>query len=107
MAFRPFESEAGERGAEVAENWLRRHVEQKKLRYRRTSIAGFSIATSCPSGRIAVFVELRRSDITVLLDMIEDKHGARQADVVLTTLRSIASWVHSATIHTSHPSREG
>ena len=26
--------------------------------------------------------------------MIEDKRGARQADVVLTTLRSIASWVH-------------
>ena len=79
--------------AEVAENWLRRHVEQKKLRtgdeYRRV-LNRYIL----PKWKDRIFVELRRSDIAALLDMIEDKHGARQADVVLTTLRSIASWVH-------------
>jgi integrase len=79
--------------AEVAENWLQRHVDQKKLRtadeYRRV-INRYIL----PKWKDHIFVELRRSDIAALLDVIEDKHGARQADVVLTTLRSIASWVH-------------
>src|SRR5208282_1433631 len=41
------------------------------------------------------FVEIKRSDIAMLLDVIEDKHGPSMADTVLTTLRSIASWVQS------------
>ena len=86
--------------AEVAENWLRRHVEQKKLRtgdeYRRV-LNRYIL----PKWKDRIFVELRRSDIAALLDMIEDKHGARQADVVLTTLRSIASWVHKRDDYTS------
>jgi integrase len=79
--------------AEVAQNWLHRHVEKNKLRtgdeYRRV-IDCYIL----PKWRDRIFVELRRSDITALLDMIEDKHGPRQADVVLTTLRSIANWQH-------------
>jgi hypothetical protein len=78
---------------EVAENWLRRHVEQKRLRtgdeYRRV-LNRYIL----PKWKDRIFVELRRSDITALLDMVEDRHGPRQADVVLTTLRSIASWLH-------------
>jgi integrase len=79
--------------AEVAENWLQRHVEKNKLRtgdeYRRV-INRYIL----PKWKDRIFAELRRSDITALLDMVEDRHGARQADVVLTTLRSIASWLH-------------
>ena len=78
--------------AEVAENWLRRHVEKNKLRtgdeYRRV-LNRYIL----PKWKDRIFAELRRSDITALLDMVEDRHGARQADVVLTTLRSIASWL--------------
>ena len=59
-----------------------------------TSIAGFN-RYILPNWEDRIFVELKRSDIAALLDMIEDKHGARQADVVLTTLRSIASWVQA------------
>jgi integrase len=40
-----------------------------------------------------IFTEIKRSDIAKLLDAIEDRHGASVADHVLTTLRSIASWV--------------
>jgi integrase len=39
------------------------------------------------------FARLRRSDIVAFLDVIEDNHGAHQADAVLATLRGIASWV--------------
>jgi integrase len=79
--------------AEVTEGWLKRHVDQKRLRtadeYRR--IVDRYIL---PKWKDRVFVDLRRSDIAALMDMIEDKHGARQADMVLTTLSSIAAWVH-------------
>jgi integrase len=39
------------------------------------------------------FVDLRRSDITALLDYVEDHHGAAQSDAVLSQLRAVASWV--------------
>jgi integrase len=78
---------------EVTEGWLKRHVDQKKLRtadeYRR--IVDRYIL---PKWKDRIFVDLRRSDIAALMDTIEDKHGARQADMVLTTLSSIAAWVH-------------
>ena len=84
----------GDSVASVTENWLRRHVEKKKLRtgdeYRRV-IERYIL----PYWADRSFVELKRSDIAALQDTIEDKHGTRQADVVLTTLRSIASWVQS------------
>jgi hypothetical protein len=78
----------------VVENWLRRHVDKNKLRtadeIRR--VVGRYIL---PYWAERNFVELRRSDIAALLDMIEDRHGARTADVVLATLRSVANWVQS------------
>lgn len=39
------------------------------------------------------FVDIRRSDITALLDHVEDKHGPHMADAVLTVLRTVATWV--------------
>jgi integrase len=80
--------------AEVAENWLRRHVEKNKLRT-ADEIRRVLNRYILPYWKDRNFVELRRSDIAALLDAIEDNHGARQADVVLTTLRSIAGWVQS------------
>jgi integrase len=79
--------------AEVAQNWLQRHVDKNKLRtadeYRRV-LNRYIL----PKWKDRIFAELRRSEITYLLDHVEDRHGARQADVVLTILRSIASWLH-------------
>jgi integrase len=48
-----------------------------------------------PVWRDRPFMEIRRSDVAALLDHVEDRHGAWTADVVLTVLRSMASW-HSA-----------
>ena len=78
----------------VVDNWLRRHVDKNKLRTAgelRRVIDRYVL----PYWADRNFVELRRSDIAALLDVIEDKHGARQADVVLSTLRSVAGWVQS------------
>ena len=61
--------------AEVAENWLRRHVEKNKHRTAgemRRHVDKYIL----PYWRDRIFVEIRRSDIAALLDMIEDKHGA-------------------------------
>lgn len=78
--------------AEVAENWLRRHVEKNKHRTApemRRQVEKYIL----PYWRDRIFVEIRRGDVTALLDMIEDKHGPAMADAILTTLSSIAGWV--------------
>ena len=38
------------------------------------------------------FRDLKRSDVTRLLDGIQEKHGARQADVVLAIVRKMMNW---------------
>jgi hypothetical protein len=80
--------------ASVAQGWLERHVHKRGLkseRELRRIVARYIV----PHIGKADFVRLRRSDIVALLDRIEDNHGARQADCVHDTLRSIAGWVQS------------
>ena len=38
------------------------------------------------------FVDIRRSDVALFLDAIEDKHGPPMANSILSTLRAIANW---------------
>jgi integrase len=49
------------------------------------------------------FTSIRRSDVAALLDKIEDAHGARQADLVLTIVRSIMFWHATRHDHYSPP----
>jgi integrase len=77
--------------AAVAENWKRRHVEAKGLRT-RYEIERCLNKYVLPHWGNRPFIEIRRSDVARLLDYIEDEHGARQADAVLTVIRSIANW---------------
>jgi integrase len=77
--------------AAVADNWTRRHVEAKGLRS-RYEIARCLSKYVLPHWRDRPFAEIRRSDVARLLDHIEDAHGARQADAVLTVVRSICGW---------------
>jgi integrase len=77
--------------ADVSENWMRRHVEKEGL------ISAHEIERCLkkyvlPHWGDRPFVEIKRSDVAKLLDHIEDEHGARQADAVLTIIRSICSW---------------
>ena len=43
-----------------------------------------------PAWRDREFVGIRRSDITKLMDRVQDKHGARAADYVLNVFSAIA-----------------
>jgi len=77
--------------AAVSENWKRRHVEANKLRS-RYEIERCLSKYVMPHWHNRPFVEIKRSDVAKLLDHIEDEHGARQANAVLTVIRSIANW---------------
>lgn len=77
--------------ADVAATWLKRHVEAKGLRTGDEMRRVFEYYV-LPHWRDHAFASIRRSDIAVLLDSIEDKHGAWVADSVLAVLRAMASW---------------
>src|SRR5262245_56375091 len=61
----------------VAENWVRRHVAEGKLRT-RPEIERCLARYVFPHWADRAFTSIRRSDVTALLDHIEDRHGARQ-----------------------------
>ncbi len=78
----------------VAEQWMKRHVRAKGLRTQGEIERCLNkYVYPCWEGR--EFTSIRRGDVAKLLDQIEDKHGARQADAVLTIVRSIANWYTS------------
>jgi integrase len=78
----------------VAGNWLKRHVEAKGL-LTRGEIERCLTKYVLPHWREREFESLRRSDVARLLDHVEDHHGRRQADVVLSIVRAIGNW-HAA-----------
>jgi integrase len=75
----------------VAQTWLTRHVEKNELRS-AGEIERLLDKYILPEWRDLGFVSIRRSDITALLDEIEDRHGARQADYCLAVIRSLMNW---------------
>jgi integrase len=75
----------------VAENWLQRHVAGKKLRS-QAEIKRCLTKYVYPHWAAKEFVGIKRSDITALLDHIEDANGPSQADAVLAIIRGIANW---------------
>jgi integrase len=92
----PFEApqQEPESVAAVAGNWLARHVDKNRLRTAaelRRHVEKYVL----PHWAERAFVDIKRRDIAELLDHIEDAHGPAMADAVLSTLRSIATWVQS------------
>jgi integrase len=75
----------------VAQDWLKRHVEKNKLRS-ADDIERILSKYVLPYWADRDFAGIKRTDITGLLDHVEDKHGARQADVVLAIVRGICNW---------------
>jgi integrase len=75
----------------IAERWLTRHVEKNKHR-RGAESRRIVEKYVLPYWGERAFTDLKRGDIALLLDHIEDKHGAGTADRTLVTLRAIASW---------------
>lgn len=78
--------------AVVCQGWLERVAIKNQYRTaaeKKRVIAKYIV----PHFKNRAFVDLRRSDITALLDYIEDHHGSFQADAVLSLLRAVALWV--------------
>ena len=75
----------------VAENWLQRHVRAKGHRSEK-EITRVLNAYVLPSWRDKPLRSIRRTDIAALLDDIEDRHSARQADHALSIIGRIANW---------------
>jgi integrase len=80
--------------AQVVDAWRKRHVEANGLRSAR-EINRLLDTHVLPAWGDREFTSIRRSDITALLDHVEDNHGARAADYVLNVARSIMFW-HAA-----------
>ena len=78
--------------AEVAEQWLERHVRSNKLRSER-EIGRIISRYLVPNIGNRIFREIRRKDVAELLDRIEDQSGKPMADHVLKTFRAMARWV--------------
>jgi integrase len=81
----------GETFAEVAANWVKRHVEGNGLRS-AAGINGLLRLHVLPEWGDRAFTSIRRSDVAGLLDHVEDEHSPRQADLVLAVVRGIANW---------------
>ena len=75
----------------VAENWIRRHVDENELRT-KPEIERILDKYLFPKWAERPFVDIRRDDASALMDKISDDHGRYQANAVLAVLRSIASW---------------
>jgi integrase len=84
------QSDAGSFG-EVAANFIKRHVEAKQLRS-KPEIERCLAKYILPRWQHRPFHEINRSDVTALLDQIEDNHGAWQADMCLSIISKMSRW---------------
>jgi integrase len=75
----------------VAGTWLKRHVEKNGL-ISRPEIERVLAKYIFPKWAGRDFMSIKRKDVADLLDTIEDKNGARQADYCLAVISGIANW---------------
>jgi integrase len=78
----------------VAENYVERHVKAKGLRS-RPEIERVLAKYIYPAWQDREFSSIRRSDVTSLLDTVQDANGPRQADYVLAIVRGLMNWYAS------------
>ena len=76
---------------EIADNWIKRHVEANKLRS-HPDIERMLTKYVYPRWKDRPFLEIRRRDVNELLDHVADNHGLSQADAVLAQIRGIMAW---------------
>jgi integrase len=81
----------GDTFSDIAADYLKRHVEKNGLRTAyeiKRCIAKYIEPTWGPRQ----FRDIKRSDVTKLLDRIEDDHGSAQADLCLSYIRALMNW---------------
>ncbi|WP_292354507.1 integrase family protein [Mesorhizobium sp.] len=76
---------------EVAEDFVKRHVDKKGLRSKHEIERQLKVYLN-PKWKDKALFDITRKDVNKLLDDIEDNHGKRQADVVLATISKMFSW---------------
>ena len=81
---------------DVAENYLRRHVQTKRLRSEDT-IRNILKRYIYPTFANLEFETIKKSDVSRLLDAVEDGSGGRTADYCLSVIRQIGRWHASRT----------
>ena len=84
------QAETGSFG-EVAKNFIKRHVENEQLRT-QPEIERCLAKYIYPKWQHRPFRDIKRNDVSVLLDQIVDDHGPRQADVCLAIIRKMMNW---------------
>ena len=77
--------------AEVAETFLKRHVQKKGLRSER-EIRRILSTYVLPKWERREFVDITLKDVTELLDCIADANGLAQADAVRAVISKIMRW---------------
>jgi hypothetical protein len=83
---------AGSLKSVVAE-FLERYVNNEKLRPKGEIVRCLNRYIFPRLGHFR-FVEIRRRDVTKLLDEVEDEHGTRQSDVCLAIISKVCNWYH-------------
>jgi len=78
----------------VAANYIERHVKAKGLRS-QAEIERILERNIYPTWKDREFEGIRRSDVTKLLDMLQDANGPGAADHVLAIVRGIMNWYAS------------
>jgi integrase len=81
----------GETFAAVAANWLKRHIDAKGVRTAH-EIRRLLNSHVLPAWQDREFRSIRKSDVAALLDDVEDRSSAHQADAVLAVVRSVMHW---------------
>src|SRR5664279_3721512 len=76
---------------DVAEDFMKRHVEANKLRS-KGNIDRCLKRCVYPEWKDRAFTDIKRGDVSKLLDDIEDNSGPRMADVVLAIIRKMTNW---------------
>ncbi len=100
---------------EVAELFMKRHVRKQGLKKKQVPLRSadevqrildrYVLADfdGAPRWRDRLIAKISRSDVTALLDIVEDEHGSRQADGVLALLSKLFNWHATRTDDFSSP----
>jgi len=76
---------------QVAEAWLRDHVQEKRLRSRDSLVRQLH-RYIYPQWRSRPITQLRRMEVNELLDRIKAQHGRVMADAVMSTIRGVMTF---------------
>ena len=96
-AVRKFEPESAEKKAkagtfkEVAQDFITNYVEVEKLRS-QAEIVRCLDKYAFPQWGTRRFLEIGRADVAKLRDHIREKHGTRQANMVLAVISKLMNW---------------